>query len=33
VKELYSELEAALAARHQRSKEAARAAPDEKAEA
>ena len=33
VKELYSELEAALAARQQRSKEAARAAPDEKAEA
>jgi CPA2 family monovalent cation:H+ antiporter-2 len=33
VKELYSEFEAALAARQQRSKEAARAAPDEKAEA
>jgi CPA2 family monovalent cation:H+ antiporter-2 len=33
VKELYSELEAALAARQQRSKEATRAAPDEKAEA
>ncbi len=33
VKELYTELEAALEARQQRSKEAARAAPDDKTEA